>query len=1059
MSAPRRPPRTPLMRGVLASAVAAALLSALLAAAPGAAARPTSRDACAPVTPDGPCGMDLQDAWSRYTTGDPHVLVAYVEGGINWHLDQARQLLPNIYVNWHETPLPCDGPGQCDSSFGATEVEYDVNHDGVVNALDWADDQRVHDANGNGYIDPEDLTVAFSDGTDRDHDGYVDDISGWDFYDRQNDSATYDAAYAHSDDQMEVLQHECPKCMILPVKAGAEALDRTEDLAQAWLFAADAGASVISSVTADLGDSAFMGDAVRYLDRKGVAMVESSNDFDSADHQGGMYWPFVLPGNGVVATHSNAAWTRSDYTSWGTHGVFSVATNVGTTSESTPTTAGVVALLLSYGRLAAQQGIIARPLIGQEAEQILITTAKRVTDPSLPWPGSPGDWNLQYGYGIPNVYHAMQKVAAAQIPPAAQIVAPAWYRPFDPTRVSTVPVTGTIAATRTPGFTWKLEMGLGGQPTSWSTIGTGSGSGSFSGLLGTLDLADIPSSFWSAPFALSKTKELETVDQYTVTLRLKVTDAAGLVARDRRAVAVVHDPTWLGGPPIKLQASGESQPALVDLQRTGRLDVVFGDASGMVHAIDPATRRELPGWPVHTDPVSVLVSHAGVDPGHDPVLADVAVGDLTGSGDPSVVATTLGGSVFAFGPDGHVLSGWPKRLDTHVQPAPIPRPAMPFTRLPVQGAVSGPTLWPLDGGKTLDVVQAGWDGYLHVWKANGTNRSGWPVKVRMPAGFMPDPGYVLVNDQKLDSSPAIAYLHGHLLGASPDIVIRPQYTETRGSGIQPLPFAFVFAYDAKGKPVPGWPVKMPGVIEYYGSAQEFITEGTSSPSVADVSGTALLPDEVAVGPVFSPPYLIAGTGTIVSTYGAAVAFPPKPGGPDVPIAFTTSGAFGKVAGVLGFSQAETGALSLAEALLFPGSGNAINEYDSQFLAAGGLPLPLFPVVRQGIDFLGEPIVADVTGDGLPEVIDGGDSNAMHAWTSTGLLANGFPKWTTGWTVFSPSAGDLLGTGTVDLASVTREGYLFVWRTPGKASANDQWWRAQHDEWNSGNYGAKTRTSG
>ena len=86
--------------------------------------------------------------------------------------------------------------------------------------------------------------------------------------------------------------------MILPIRAGNEALDRTEDLAKAWLFAGDSGASVIVSVTADLGYSSFMREAVEYLERKGVAMVEASNDFDSTDHQGGMFWPYVIPGNG-----------------------------------------------------------------------------------------------------------------------------------------------------------------------------------------------------------------------------------------------------------------------------------------------------------------------------------------------------------------------------------------------------------------------------------------------------------------------------------------------------------------------------------------------------------------------------------------------------------------------------------------------------------------------------------------------------------------------------------------------------------------------------------------
>ena len=68
-------------------------------------------------------------------------------------------------------------------------------------------------------------------------------------------------------------------------------------------------------------------------------MVEASNDFDSTDHQGGMFWPHVLPGNGAgrqrhglnrPGAGANALTTtyraRSNYTSWGTHNMFSVAT-------------------------------------------------------------------------------------------------------------------------------------------------------------------------------------------------------------------------------------------------------------------------------------------------------------------------------------------------------------------------------------------------------------------------------------------------------------------------------------------------------------------------------------------------------------------------------------------------------------------------------------------------------------------------------------------------------------------------------------------------------------
>ena len=72
------------------------------------------------------------------------------------------------------------------------------------------------------------------------------DISGWDFYDNQDDPATVDSAYGHANGQMDTIHSMCPGCTILPVKAGDEALDPTDNLAKAWQFAADEGARVMS---------------------------------------------------------------------------------------------------------------------------------------------------------------------------------------------------------------------------------------------------------------------------------------------------------------------------------------------------------------------------------------------------------------------------------------------------------------------------------------------------------------------------------------------------------------------------------------------------------------------------------------------------------------------------------------------------------------------------------------------------------------------------------------------------------------------------------------------
>ena len=35
----------------------------------------------------------------------------------------------------------------------------------------------------------------------------------------------------------------------------------------------------------------------------------------------------------------------------------------------------------------------------------------------------------------------------------------------------------------------------------------------------------------------------------------------------------------------------------------------------------------------------------------------------------------------------------------------------------------------------------------------------------------------------------------------------------------------------------------------------------------------------------------------------------------------------------------------------------------------------------------------------------------------------------------------------------------AWETPGRATANNQWWSYQHDEWRTGRYGVDTRPPG
>ena len=95
------------------------------------------------------------------------------------------------------------------------------------------------------------MIVAFSDGKDKDHDGFVDDISGWNFHRDTNDPQTDQSTYGHSDGESAQAVAEannnfagagiCPNCRLLMVKAGDEAIDRPDRVAEAIAFAVDFG--------------------------------------------------------------------------------------------------------------------------------------------------------------------------------------------------------------------------------------------------------------------------------------------------------------------------------------------------------------------------------------------------------------------------------------------------------------------------------------------------------------------------------------------------------------------------------------------------------------------------------------------------------------------------------------------------------------------------------------------------------------------------------------------------------------------------------------------------
>src|SRR3954449_8258677 len=79
-------------------------------------------------------GINFTGAWRLGNVGRPDVLVAYIEGGVNYSSDGIKDALENVFLNKDELPKP------------AGSDTYDANGDGRFSVSDYDRDPRVNPA-------------------------------------------------------------------------------------------------------------------------------------------------------------------------------------------------------------------------------------------------------------------------------------------------------------------------------------------------------------------------------------------------------------------------------------------------------------------------------------------------------------------------------------------------------------------------------------------------------------------------------------------------------------------------------------------------------------------------------------------------------------------------------------------------------------------------------------------------------------------------------------------------------------------------------------------------
>ncbi|HLI53802.1 MAG TPA: S8 family serine peptidase [Acidimicrobiales bacterium] len=489
-------------------------------------------------------------------------------------------------------------------------------------------------------------------------------------------------------------------------------------------------------------------------------------------------------------------------------------------------------------------------------------------------------------------------------------------------------------------------------------------------------------------------------------------------------------------------------------------DVVASDMCGNVYAWDAAGTL-LAGFPVHTDPVysqdpapyagTATATDPSVDP-RDPdnrllpgILGAPALADLTGSGQLDIVVSSLDRHVYAWTPGGQTVPGYPVLV---VDPAQV---------------------------ASVDPVTNHVDFKTGVNVQMGSMILDTPAVGRLSGGGGP-PDLVIGTDEEYGCNPAslpgagLAEKPGEPGCAISEVNALNWALDAAGASLLNPANSMVYALAPAGtgasadcsegtaQPdacaiLPGWPAEM---VDLDAGLLPDVADGTTAPpALADLSGNGTLDvgDMTSVGPayIFGPNgKSIYGDGPDGQPIGLSMsAVGPLANSQDVPsIPALGMPVFAPLGGAAPGTSFIAPAASLGKALdaALPAEQYANDNQLDAWNTSTATMQAAFPQVMNDLQFFDQPIVADVGGAaGGAYVVEGSANADLRAVNSYGQEAPGFPKFTGGWIVNSPSFGPLGSLRDQVVVAGTRDGDLFVWSTPTPRCAGSGPWPRQHHD--------------
>ncbi|MCP4582014.1 MAG: S8 family serine peptidase [candidate division Zixibacteria bacterium] len=325
---------------------------------------------------------------------------------------------------------------------------------------------------------------------------------------------------------------------------------------------------------------------------------------------------------------------------------------------------------------------------------------------------------------------------------------------------------------------------------------------------------------------------------------------------------------WLSlaqaGFPINIPDNVDSHPLVFDFNSDGQREILFGCNNARVYAIQPDGSNS-PGWPVD-----------GLD---EDFSTGPAVGDIDNDGDFEVVISDESGQLFAFDHDGNSLSGFPittggatfatvtladldangdleiilpnfqtKNIDVYNHDGSA------FMDWPFTSSMAwycGAAVGDVDNDDVVEIIIGGFNDSLHVFNADQTEVSGFPIELDDRVWGTPVVGNIDPSDYNLEifvvTQTGMIYLVNHdgsLVEGWPvdlDVTLKasPSLGDMDGDGTPEMAFGdnsgFLHVIDSDGTELDGFPIELETGM------------ASASPVIGDLTGNGMADIIIANG--------------------------------------------------------------------------------------------------------------------------------------------------------------------------------------------------------------------